>query len=105
MIRATLHFKGDLITGFECAGHAGYAPEGSDIVCAAVSILTTTCANALESVAGAVPLVKASSGKMVLSLPEGGGHDAQVILKTMRQGLRDLQDAYPDYLLLKENQA
>ncbi len=105
MIRATLHCKGDLITGFECTGHAGYAPEGSDIVCAAVSILTTTCANALESVAGEKPLVKASPGKMTLSLPEHCGHDAQVILKTMRQGLRDLKDAYPDYLLLKENQA
>lgn len=28
-------------------GHAGYAPEGQDIVCAAVSSLTYTLANAL----------------------------------------------------------
>lgn len=103
MIRVTLHRKGDLITGFECVGHAGFAEEGSDIVCAAVSILTTTCANALETVAGLKPLVKAASGKMILALPDGSGHDAQVILKTMRQGLRDLMDAYPDYLLLREN--
>ena len=103
MIRVTLHCKGDLITGFECTGHAGFAQEGSDIVCAAVSILTTTCANALESVAGLTPLVKATPGKMILALPNGSGHDAQVILKTMRQGLKDLTDAYPDYLLLREN--
>ncbi len=105
MIRFALHWKGDLITGFECTGHAGFAQAGSDIVCAAVSILTTTCANALETVAGLKPQVKASSGRMTLSLPDGGGHDAQVILKAMRQGLKDLTDAYPDYLLLKENQA
>lgn len=103
MIRVTLRRKGDLITGFECVGHAGFAEAGSDIVCAAVSILTTTCANALESVAGLKPLVKAAPGKMTVTLPDGGGHDAQVILKTMCQGLRDLTDAYPDYLLLKEN--
>ena len=103
MIRVTLHWKGDLITGFESRGHADYAEEGSDIVCAAVSILTTTCVNALESVAGLEPKVKVSPGKMILTLPEGSGHDAQVILKTMRQGLSDLTDAYPDYLLLKEN--
>ena len=103
MIRVTLHQKGGLITGFECVGHAGFAEAGSDIVCAAVSILTTTCANALESVAGLKPTVKAAPGKMILTLPEGGGHDAQVILKTMRQGLRDIKDAYPDYVLLKEN--
>lgn len=102
MIRVTLHYKGEQIIGFECTGHAGYAPAGSDIVCAAVSILTTTCANALETVAGVKPLVKASNGKMLLALPNGGGRDAQVILQTMRQGLRDLKDGYPDYLLLNE---
>ena len=103
MIRVTLHTQGDKITGFECTGHAGYAPAGSDIVCAAVSILTTACANALESVAGEKPKVKASSGNMTVSLPNGGGHDAQVIFQTLRQGLRDLQDAYSDYLLLNEH--
>ena len=53
MIRVTL-FKspGGNITGFSCKGHAGYAEEGSDIVCAAVSALSITCANALQSVAG-----------------------------------------------------
>ena len=103
MIRIALRCKGDLITGFECTGHAGFAQAGSDIVCAAVSILTTTCANALESVAGLKPTVKAAPGKMIVALPEVSSHDAQVILKTMRQGLSDLTDAYPDYLLLKEN--
>ena len=103
MIRVTLHWKGDLITGFECVGHAGCAEAGSDSGCAAVSILTTTCANALESVAGLKPTVKAAPGKMIVALPEVSSHDAQVILKTMRQGLSDLTDAYPDYLLLKEN--
>ncbi len=103
MIRVTLHRKGDLITGFECTGHAGFAQAGSDIVCAAVSILTTTCVNALETVAGLTPQVLAAPGKMTLALPDGSGHDAQVILKTMRQGLKDLTDAYPDYVLLKEN--
>ena len=104
MIRVTLHRKGDLITGFECTGHAGFARAGSDIVCAAVSVLTTTCVNALESVAGIKPLAKASPGKMLLALPAGGNHDAQVILQAMRQGLRDVRDTYPDHLLLNENE-
>ena len=102
MIQITLKTQNDEITGFECVGHAGFAQAGSDIVCAAVSILTTTCANALESVAGLKPRVKASSGKMTVAIPQGSGHDAQVILKTMRQGLRDLQAEYSEYLLLNE---
>ena len=102
MIRLTLHQKDGLFIGFECLGHAGYAEEGHDIVCAAVSILTTTCANALETVAGVRPQVQAEPGKMILSVPRDAGHDAQVILKAMRQGLSDLAEEYPRYFQLIE---
>lgn len=102
MIRVTLHSQGGCIIGFEVKGHAGFAEAGQDIVCAAVSILTTTCANALETVAGVRPMVKASEGRMLLALPNGSGHDAQVILQTMRQGLRDLAEEYSRYILLNE---
>ncbi len=102
MIRLTLHQSDGRLTGFECVGHAGFAEEGQDIVCAAVSILTTTCANALESVAGVKPRVSAADGKMLLSLPKDAGHDAQVILRAMRQGLSDLAEEYPRYFQLIE---
>ena len=102
MIRLTLHKRDGQWTGFECRGHAGYADEGQDIVCAAVSILTTTCANALETVAGATPQVQAAPGDMRLSLPENAGHDAQVIISAMRQGLCDLAEEYPRYFQLIE---
>jgi len=105
MIRVTLHWKGGLIAGFECKGHAGFAEAGQDIVCAAVSTLTTTCANALETVAGVKPTVTSRSGSMRLSLPAGAGPDAQVILKSMRQGLCDLKEAYPDHLQITERSA
>ena len=103
MIRFILHSSGDRLTGFECTGHAGYAQEGSDIVCAAVSVLATTCVNALESVAKEKPLVIAKKGKMILRLPETSGHDAQVILKSLRQGMRDLAQEYSEYLVLNES--
>lgn len=103
MIRVTLHEAQGLLTGFECKGHAGFAPAGSDIVCAAVSALTTTCVNALESVAGVKAKVQASEGSMKVFLPENAGHDAQVILLSMLQGLRDVAENYPQYLQLKEN--
>ena len=102
MIRVTLRWKGDEIVSFECKGHAGFAEAGQDIVCAAVSILTTTCVNALETVAGVKPETTAESGLMLISLPRNAGHDAQVILQTLRQGLRDLADEYSQYVLLKE---
>ena len=36
------------IVGFRLAGHAGYAEEGSDIICSAVSILTFNTINSIE---------------------------------------------------------
>lgn len=41
--------EGKLI-GFEAQGHSGYAEEGSDIVCAAVSAVTQTLAIQAETV-------------------------------------------------------
>ena len=105
MIRVTLYSQGDKITGFECQGHAGFDRAGRDIVCAAVSVLATTCVNALEAVAGIQPKVKASSGSMTVQVPPDAGHDAQVILKTFRQGIRDIAEEYAPYLLLNELQA
>lgn len=58
MTRVTIQRAGETVTGFECKGHSGYAEEGRDIVCAAVSALTTACVNALETVAGVAPRVE-----------------------------------------------
>ena len=100
MIRVTL-FKspGGNITGFSCKGHAGYAEEGSDIVCAAVSALSITCANALQSVAGAEPEITEKDGFLTASLREDQmNHDSQVILRTFEQGIRDMAASYPKYI-------
>ncbi len=34
--------------GFECHGHAGYAEEGEDIVCSAISVLTINTVNSID---------------------------------------------------------
>ena len=48
MINICIFFAGGRIKGFEYSGHAGYAEKGSDIVCAAVSILGYSCLNTLK---------------------------------------------------------
>lgn len=87
--------KDGRLTGFTCKGHADWADEGSDIVCAAVSALTTCCVNALETVARVTPRVKVSDGLLEVILPDTSSHDAQVIMKSMVQGLKDVSGAYP----------
>ena len=40
---------GDVYTGVELLGHAGFAQSGQDIVCAAVSALVLNMANSVET--------------------------------------------------------
>ena len=106
MIRAELRTdSGGRILSCKTSGHSGYAEEGHDIVCAAVSVLCITCVNSLESVCGIHPAVRGGvNGCLEFSLPaemtEEQRHDAQVILCALRQGLRDVAGEYPQYVQL-----
>ena len=41
MTTVVITHEGSFITGFTATGHTGYAEEGEDIVCAAVSAITS----------------------------------------------------------------
>ena len=92
------------VCGLRVYGHAGYAESGSDIVCAAASVLITTCANALETVAGVTPLSKVSERRAAIevllpeNLSDNQDHDARIILRTTLQGFEDIAAEYPQYL-------
>ena len=94
--------------GIRVSGHAGYAPAGEDIVCAAASVLITTCANAMESVAGLEPLVSQdeAAAEISVALPPALSpeqeHDAQVVFRTVLQGLRDVAQEYPKHLKIND---
>ena len=42
--------KDGLNVGFSCSGHSGYAEEGQDIVCAAISTAVQYCVNCGEQI-------------------------------------------------------
>ncbi len=97
------HDLAGFICGFSVIGHAGQAEKGEDIVCAGLSALTITAANALETVAKVQPLVRTRDGFLSVRLPRKGlsprqAHDARVILRTVRRGLADMAAAYPQYV-------
>lgn len=92
------------VCGLRVSGHAGYDRAGSDIVCAAASVLITTCANALESVAGvqANVVCREHPALIEIALPDGlcpqAEHDARIILQTTLCGFEDVAAQYPRYL-------
>lgn len=105
MTRVTVTYSGERITALESAGHAGEAPAGENLVCAAVSILMQTCVNALEAVAGVQPLttVDEAEARIAIRLPEADEaklRDAQIILRTTLLGLTDISHEYPRLLKL-----
>ena len=106
MISATLYLGEDGYTACRITGHSGQAEAGRDIVCAAVSILTCTCVNALESVCGVIPRITEENeedGVLAFELPErteSENEKAQVLMGALRQGLKDLAEEYPDNVKL-----
>lgn len=105
MIRLQLIKQGKNIAGFQLSGHAGYAPSGSDIVCAAASFLAITVVNSLEVQLGIAPLVRSEDGFLDCRLPQGlcaaQQSTAQIILRTMATGFQNLQETYPAYILIQ----
>ena len=101
MIRAVLYRDADKqYTGYSAKGHSDYAEEGYDIVCAAVSVLGTTCFNSLESVCGiTAELVENESGALHFRLPHPldpqAMHDAQILFGALHQGLKDVAEQFP----------
>ena len=107
MTTVTLLKVQEILCGFACEGHAEYAlADNDDIVCAAVSILTATCVNALESVANILPKVKRRPKDAFLQVLLPGNltleqqHDSQVLLKCLQQGIGDLAAQYPKHVHL-----
>ena len=98
MTRIVIRREGERITQLKALGHAGRTARGGNLVCAAVSSLMYTAINALESVAGIVPAVVKNdkTALLQLTLPDGSeSRGAQVILRTVLQGLTDISQEYP----------
>ena len=102
-VKFTLNEKNE-ITGFNVSGHSGYAEEGSDIVCAAVS----SCVQMLEIIiAEAVGEKKASftiEGEAEISylVPQTLSDEEKAFVNKALDGFRkyiiSISKHYKDYL-------
>lgn len=77
----------------EIIGHANYGPSGCDIVCAAVSILSTVLIQRLIEV-DAKPYYEYLSGRVIVEYKEN--EKTIEILNTILCGFRLLTEQYPD---------
>ncbi len=108
MTTAAFHSEGGRLTGFEIQGHSGYAPEGEDIVCAAVTSAARLIECAVNDVLGLEAPVKVRDKDAYLSLklPAKLGQDAesacQTLLAALLVHLVQLSEEYPEHITVME---
>ena len=93
--------KENVCVGFRVEGHAGMSEEGTDIVCAAISMLTINTMNAIEQFTDTSfrQDVDETSSSIEFQLDKPS-KDATLLLEPMVLGLQTLEDnkEYEDYI-------
>ena len=108
MITASFRMTGDRIDGFTVKGHSGYADEGHDIVCAAVTsaVRLTECAVNDVLGLGASVKVREKDASIHLRIPGGLSPENEAVCQTLLAALMvhfaSLHEEYPENLTVLE---
>ena len=108
MTTITFRNEGGRIIGFDSQGHSGYAEEGADIVCAAVSSTIDLVIATINDVLGLAASVKVreSDASISFRLPGGLGPTAESACQAILTGLMvyftELHDEYPENIEVLE---
>lgn len=100
MIRAQALYRHGQYRGFRIEGHAGYADEGEDIVCAAVSALVINTVNSIESFTEDRFICDYEDGTVRGWKFDGKiSPEAKLLMDSLMLGLRTIQKSYGDNYL------
>ena len=108
MTTITFHTEGNRIIGFNSAGHSGFAAEGEDIVCAAVTSTVRFIECTLNDVMGICAAVKVNEETATISLRLPGSlgqtfeSTCQTLLTGMMLYLSELHNEYPENIEVLE---
>lgn len=108
MINILVVKKHNRIMTIEATGHSGYATEGSDIVCSAVSTLLETLLNSLIDIVKINPDYKIDESipHLSVSLPKALdkaiSNKVDLLMESTYLGIRKVADCYKKYIKIKE---
>ena len=94
MIKITVYSRQDQYTGFRSEGHAGYAEEGYDIICAAVSVLSVNLVNSIEEFTEDGMDVTSGDGLIELRLDVELSQEGQLLMRAYILGIQSVQKTY-----------
>ncbi len=92
--------NGDLL-GFHVFGHSGYAEEGEDIVCAAVSSAVYMVMNTVTDVMHIDAEVSVDDGDAVFRILSKYAAACRDILQGLKLHLLSLEEQYSDFIIVK----
>ena len=108
MTEVTFHSEGSRISGFEVKGHSGYAHEGEDIVCAAITSAVRLVECTINDVLGLEASVKVreKDTSITLKLPSSLGQTNESICQALLTGMMvhfvQLAEEYPEFISVME---
>ena len=109
MINVIVIKEKQTIKTIEATGHSGYAENGADIVCSAVSTLMETLANGLTEVvkAKAKVIVDEEIPHLSVTVDEEDQEKckyAQILMKSTLLGIRGVAQEFSKFIKIKEKQ-
>ncbi|WP_040210741.1 ribosomal-processing cysteine protease Prp [Clostridium polynesiense] len=96
--------KSGEIVYFSMDGHAGYACEGEDIVCAALSVLSQTMIIGIEEILKIKLKYEIDDGLLICSIEKNSSEEilsCQVLLQTMLKSIESMIVSYGKYINLE----
>ncbi len=103
MTKIFVYKKEKLICGFEVAGHSGFAEEGQDIVCSAVSTATQMALVGLKEVLKLDVKQKLGDGFLAVSLKEEDieKQAVQTLLRAMEETLKSIAKQFSRFVKME----
>lgn len=94
MIDIRLLTDGKQCRGFISRGHAGFADEGNDIICSAVSVLLINTVNSVEAFTDDAFTVDEDDGYLCMKLSGEVSEKASLLLDALALGLHSIEETY-----------
>jgi uncharacterized protein YsxB (DUF464 family) len=96
MIKVNFYKQSGEIIGFRISGHANFCESGSDIVCAAVSMLAINTANAIETFTEDTfeVAINEEEGFLNLKMTSTISKESKILLEALCLGLTNVNEEY-----------
>ena len=104
MTEITLFYKGKKLTGIESKGHTDFSDSGTDIICAAVSVLMQSLVFGLSEIARIPNLAISMDDSMPsikITWQEKNFEKISLLARTVAESLKIIADDNPGYVKIK----